>query len=475
LLLPLDVANNAGYAGCSSGYDSEDCGGLDMALAWEIVYCTVLVFVVFLIPLIIFYYEAEDGMGNVKESQWCSAIKYEIVVVIAAGLSLFLMYNFLGVTEIPVETYSVGFSDSNYLTLDGGTWIDQSMPPPFADLDSTDLNDGQASYPGSSSLLSMDVTFPIYVIAMMGFVGWFLFVAFAGVGLASLPIDSVCAYVYRPRHMDAIEFAEAQLSVRTRVNELIEIGELLKSEREEKADQKISYFKRRSANNMDRATVNKFKQAVFILESDVEELKLCHENFHNYNPLIPVAKLLFGVVAGLLSLMWVLQICLFILPSDPLTGFLNDYFEWFDTWFPLFGVLSVGMFSMYLYICVVQGCFKLGVRFFFFTLHPMKPNGTYMNSFLFNLGIVLLCSIPVVQFSVIAFSDYARFTNVNQIFGVQVKYLKFFSYFWTTNAFIYGILGFFVLSALYFGVKPRDNPTSARDLKDSLKKTARGR
>ena len=34
--------------------------------------------------------------------------------------------------------------------------------------------------------------------------------------------------------MDAIEFAEAQLSVRTRVNELIEIGEMLKQERMEK-------------------------------------------------------------------------------------------------------------------------------------------------------------------------------------------------------------------------------------------------
>jgi LMBR1 domain-containing protein 1 len=47
-----------------------------------------------------------------------------------------------------------------------------------------------------------------------------------------------------------------------------------------------------------------------------------------------------------------------------------------------------------------------------------------MNSFLFNLLLILLCSLPVVQFSTIAFADYARFTNVNQIFGVQIKYLQ---------------------------------------------------
>jgi len=49
--------------------------------------------------------------------------------------------------------------------------------------------------------------------------------------------DFICAFIYRPRHMDAVEFAEAQLSVRQRVNDLIEIGELLKVERAQKAEQ----------------------------------------------------------------------------------------------------------------------------------------------------------------------------------------------------------------------------------------------
>ncbi|GMI32230.1 hypothetical protein TeGR_g10311, partial [Tetraparma gracilis] len=269
------------------------------------------------------------------------------------------------------------------------------------------------------------VTFPVYVMAMMGFVGWFFFVIFAGVGLSALPVDLICAFVYRPRHMDAIEFAEAQLSVRTRVNELIEIGELLKQERQEKeASGGGGFWKRRGGNKADRVTVNKFKGAVLMLETDVEELKLCHENYHKYNPLVPIFKLLMGLVALILSLLWVIQICLYILPDPPITPFLNDYFMWFDTWFGLFGVLSVGIFSMYLQLCCIKGCFKFGVRFFFITLHPMKVNGTYMNSFLFNLLLILLCSLPVVQFSTIAFADYARFTNVNQIFGVQIKYLQ---------------------------------------------------
>ena len=78
-----------------------------------------------------------------------------------------------------------------------------------------------------------------------------------------------------------------------------------------------------------------------------------------------------------------------------------------------------------------------------------------------------------MQFSTQAFSDYARFTNVNQIFGVQIKYLQFFKYFWTTNAFIYAILGMAVLSALYLVCKPRDTPANSMALKESLKRSRR--
>ncbi len=444
-----------------------------MALAWEIVYILTLVFAALLIPFAIFYYEADDGMGNMKESMFCNAFKYEIMVLIVTALTLTLMYLYLSTTDIPVTVYEVSVADSVTYTLPAGSWPDPSVPPPFADLTTQDYENAAQSLPGVDETISMQVTFPVYVMAMMGFLGWFFFVIFAGVGLAATPVDLICSYIYRPRHMDAIEFAEAQLSVRTRVNELIEIGELLKRERAEKADSGQGFFARRRGNKADRATVNKFKQAVFILEQDVEELKLCHENFHKYNPLVPIAKLFFGLIAMVLSLLWVIQICLFILPPEPITPFLNDYFEWFDTWFPLFGVLSVAIFSVYLQLCTIKGCFKFGVRFFFMTLHPMKPNGTYMNSFLFNLLLVLLCSLPVVQFSTIAFADYARFSNINQIFGVQIKYLQFFTYFWTTNAFIYAILGMAILSTLYLVIKPRDVPADSLKLKESLRRNRR--
>ena len=489
LMIPLDVANQGTYAGCQ-GYDNTFCGGLDMAMAWQILYIVVLAYIVLLIPFAIFYYEADDGQGNLKESQCCNAVKYELVVLLVAGLTLFLMFHFLGNTEIPVTTYSLHVNNHTAWIMEHGSWHNQTVAPPFAALgcdstaDSTavpavvaacDEVIAQLSYPGSSSVLTLPITFLVYVMAMMGWVGWFSFVLFAGVGLAALPVDCIMAFVYRPRHMDAVEFAEAQLSVRTRVNELIDIGEMLKAEREEKLKDNAGFFARRRIDGDDKITVNKLKQAVMILETDVSELKLCHENYHKYNPLVPFGKLLAGILSFALSALWLIQICVYVLPPEPITPFLNDYFVLLDGFFSLFGVITVCVFSMYLLCCVVCGCFKLGMRFFIIELHPMVPNGTYMNSFLFNLGVILLCSLPVIQFSVIAFADYAQYSDVAQIFGVQIKHLKFFSKFWTTNAFIYAIIGTFALTAIFLVVRPRDKPTSSLELRETLRKNAKAR
>jgi hypothetical protein len=102
-------------------------------------------------------------------------------------------------------------------------------------------------------------------------------------------------------------------------------------------------------------------------------------------------------------------------------------FVQFDNWFPLFGVMSVAIFSLYLLFCVVAGNFKFGMRFLCITLHPMKINGTYMNSFLFNLILILLCTFPVIDFCTAAFAGYARFSSIYQFFGVQMQHLIFFS------------------------------------------------
>lgn len=101
----------------------------------------------------------------------------------------------------------------------------------------------------------------------------------------------------------------------------------------------------------------------------------------------------------------------------------------------------------------------------------MVVGKTYMSSFMFNLALVLLCSLPVVQFCTEAFADYARFTTVRQLFGVQISNLQFFSLFWNNKIFIYAFLGISVLTALFLWCKPI-NRKDGGALRDRLKERA---
>lgn len=94
---------------------------------------------------------------------------------------------------------------------------------------------------------------------------------------------------------------------------------------------------------------------------------------------------------------------------------------------------------------------------------------TYMSSFMFNLALVLLCALPVVQFCTEAFSDYARFATIQQIFGIQIENLTFFGFFWKNKVFVYAFVVIMVLTALFLWCRPRDRSKDHLALRDRLK------
>eukprot|EP01043_Picozoa_sp_COSAG02_P096690 COSAG02_NODE_32965_length_507_cov_1.338235_1_plen_89_part_01 len=89
----------------------------------------------------------------------------------------------------------------------------------------------------------------------------------------------------------------------------------------------------------------------------------------------------------------------------------------------------------------------MGLRLAFFTIHPMEPGKTMMNSFLFNVGIILLCEIPVIQFCSNAFSIYARVTSVSMLFGTQIVHIKYFNIMFQYNVFLYIMFAFIALTS----------------------------
>ena len=67
--------------------------------------------------------------------------------------------------------------------------------------------------------------------------------------------------------------------------------------------------------------------------------------------------------------------------------------------------------AFYLLITTVKGNFKLGLRIIILgQIHPMKKDNTYMNSILFNVLLVMLTSVSIIQFSIRAFGKYTSMT-----------------------------------------------------------------
>jgi len=75
-----------------------------------------------------------------------------------------------------------------------------------------------------------------------------------------------------------------------------------------------------------------------------------------------------------------------------------------------------------------------------------------MNS-LFNVGLILLCSISVIQLCAMAFAYYAQATAAQEIFGHTLQSLRGIEYLYKYNVFQYGFVALDILTLLLY-LKP---------------------
>lgn len=58
-----------------------------------------------------------------------------------------------------------------------------------------------------------------------------------------------------------------------------------------------------------------------------------------------------------------------------------------------------------------------------------------MNSFLFNIILMLIASVGVIQLCISSFPTYTRNTDIYLIIALQLNYMKFYSAFYQNNVF----------------------------------------
>ena len=412
LLLPLDVANQ------------KSNGQMPMQLLYQILYVASIVMATAVVPFLIFYYEAWDP--EKPNGRLRAALCYETITCIVTAILLAIMWLFLGFADIPVTEFVFN-----------GTLLDA------ADNDLFDCGLPTGCPAPLETEFRISVTPVVYVMAMASFVGWFLFTLFGGIGLAALPVDLILAYKSRPMGIDLVEFTKQKSLINARATKLAEVGHQLGSDAH------------RARKGRQRVKFNKFKQAVYFLERDWDKVQLAYKA-RGGQPIRYALLTFLGVVALLLSLFWAIHLILFNLVRPPPTNFLNSYFEILDGVFPLFGTISYGVFSFYLLLCVIKGCIKFGLRCFCIAIHPMVLGKTLMNSFLFNVWMLLVTSFAVVQLCATTFGAYARFTTADNIFGLQAENLIFLRYFYRNDAFIYALLVIAGLSSCVLGLYPRE-------------------
>jgi LMBR1 domain-containing protein 1 len=465
LLLPLDIGNKSGAVGC--GVWNSDCGGLDMALAWQVAYCTIAAMVVVVMPFFIFFYEADDegaealekGAGCVEglriRFQSCkrsllSAICYTLVCIILSFVGFIVLYKFIATTAIPYRLASASVSSVAFQPVGAPRALGTAGSPcPSGSTCPCGKTVGVCDQ--TPSTLSMDVTIIVFGAAFMSFIGWFLFSIYVGIGFVALPTDMINAFRLRPKLLSAAASRVQKTALKKRAEELIKVGEALAAEVYDAQDAARGGGAMRKAMRAHKEKLKPFRIAVDMLDKDMEDWQLGDPDSwrQHYNPLVPYAKLAGGVLAGVASLLWIVHIIIYMLFTPSLHPFLNEYLRLLDDFFPLFGTLTILFMGMYLLLAASKGAAKFGTRFFLISVHPLEPGKTLLTSFVFNVQLVLLCVLPTVQFTTEAFNTYARLTQASVIFGTQFRYIQGFRFFWQYNVFLFLILAFVLMALMY--------------------------
>lgn len=433
-----------------------------MYLFWDVLFNMLYFVLIVLLPFATFYYEAEDSDvldATIKKSRFLSAILYEtLVIVFCLILLLALFFSDRPLTHIPVETQSFSLDSLSTIsytrTLGGSPYslIDQTIDHAMTIPKGTD-----------TTYISYPLSFSVFLLTLFSWMGWWWFAVFCGVGLCALPFDFITVYIFRPHTLAPDEVANIELELSERTQTILELAMDLKKERSLISNTSSSWSAKRQARQRflkDRMEINRLNQMAFILDRDLAELAACKTIMVAYNPLLPYANLAAGLACTGISVLWLLQIILAILTTPPQTQFLSTYLLWFDSWFPMFGTVSYAMFSLYLCFCTLAGCFKLGLRISFCKIHPIKFGGTYMNSFLFNIGVLLICTAPLVEFCAVAFSGYTVHADINLLYNVQITNVDFFSLFYVQYVFVWIILITCCVTFVWLLIYPRDTPAN---------------
>ncbi|KNA15252.1 hypothetical protein SOVF_099800 [Spinacia oleracea] len=435
LMLPADVANR--HACRHALYNGACHLTLPMKQLWLAIYIIDAILVFFVIPFAMFYYEGDQDKSVGKRVK--SAAIYVGVTAVVCGLTLGILYGLVGKVDFTVRhlsSSSTSFPSSwNGFSTSGSPCIGNSRQC-----------SAYTASPSSETTWTMRTTFPEYVVALATVAGSILFTILGGTGIACLPLGLIFAFFRRPK---------AVITRSQYIKEATELGKKAK-ELKKTADSLHQEERSGSKGRKWRKNVKAVEKELLLLEEDMNSLEEMYpqgdkaETAWAFTVLGYLAKLILGILGLIVSVAWIAHIFIYLIIRPPLSPFLNYIFVKLDDVWGLLGTVAFAFFCFYLLVAVVAGATMLGLKLVFITIHPMKWGATLMNSFLFNVGLILLCSISVIQFCATAFAYYAQATAAGEIFGHTLQSLRGIKYLYKYNVFQIAFVSLAILTFLYY-------------------------
>lgn len=471
LMYPLDIAN---VHACAANISPSACTyTLPMYELWLASFIMMLSMAFAVIPFTVFYYEADSDFKFFQKIK--SAAIWTFLLLLILGLIIGIAYGLAGYVIWNVQLLQSGtapLGDLATLVLPGksaypcllfptadpvvapfppapppGAAPAASPPPPPNPVPGSRVTvQCVANLPNTAWIMTremkMRVTLLIYIIAIQSIIGWFLFLVFAGVGLLAAPIDWILQFMGRPRStITKSEYMRRGRLICQRAKECVNMANMLR--RQEKDRRWRTNYKR-------------LEREVNSLEEDEYQLERVYPQGEDGESRWVLFMIGFyvtgfmGVIGIILSLAWLAQIIVYMLPpAGPLDPLLNTAFVLLDRVFPLLGVLAFGGFCLYLQAVAMKGNFMLGLNFVIVKLYPMRPGATLVSSLLVNTAIILVMTPAILQFCATAFAVYASNSSIFDIFGVQVGYLQGISWIYANNFFLYCMLAVMFCSGIY--------------------------
>eukprot|EP00919_Chromeraceae_sp_WS-2016_P068826 GHVR01162879.1.p1 GENE.GHVR01162879.1~~GHVR01162879.1.p1 ORF type:complete len:578 (+),score=131.18 GHVR01162879.1:43-1776(+) len=454
ILLPMDVYNSRPSIAASIGTvtDVQRPGGFMMDIFWLIIYLFAFVWLVILWPFATAYYSADDDVRVTKKHPIVVGLIRMAIVFVIVAVVLTPLYFWLGQATIPF-----------YNIICSGNVFDNN----------NNENNNIICNDKVENNINYMIRFDIYLVGCMCFVGWFFFILFGGLGLSSVPIDLIISFIDRPNAITLSAYNDRKKLLGEEAVTLGQVGYSLKTRDNQLKESKgLSWADTRKKESL-RKDYNKFKQSVYMLEREVALIEISHKQ-KGQNPVVSVFKLILGIFSSIISLLWLLHIILFIVirtgdPPVPVSTFLNGILDAMDsTGILIMSLVVYGLLIIYLMICVIKGCFKLGMRIFIlFPIHPMERKNTPVDTFLFNTALLVLSSTAVIQFAQTAFADYSRLTDAELIFSAQIRHMTLLGWIYSNQIFVYVLLGWTLLCTIYLLIRPRDKGAKFKDFKHS--------